>query len=238
MTTDLKTDSHFECRDDFIRYATFDAQEVIDKNNLIVNLCQGKKVLDLGCIDHSFETANELGDSWLHKRIKGVARELVGIDILSEDIGELRKAGYDIREENVENFFLNETFETIVAGDLIEHLSNIGLFLESVRKHMTDDTLFIVTTPNPFSFEQMMKAVFNNKVSVNDQHTVWLNPHVCWELFTRASLRIVGFYWVDTRFKVKVRKRYIGAWLNRLSEWVMLRKLLCRRDFAVILRKA
>lgn len=238
MKAEIKTDLHFQCRDDFIRYATFDAQEVIDKNNLIVSLCQGRKVLDIGCIDHSCETVNELGENWLHKRIKGVARELVGLDILTGDIQQLRRAGYDIREENAENFSLDDQYDVIIAGDLIEHLSNIGLFLESVTKHMYNDSLLVVTTPNPFSFEQTMKAVFNNKIGVHGQHTVWLSPHVCWELFTRASLKIVGFYWVDTRFNVKVRKRFIGEWLNGLSEWVMARKPLCRRDFALILRKA
>lgn len=233
----IECDMKFKSIKDFIQYVSLGQFDPIDKNDLIVSLCEGKNVLDLGCIDHSYQTALDLGDKWLHKQIKDVAENVTGVDILLDDINELNKRGFQIVAANVESFNLGKTYDVIVAGDLIEHLSNIGLFLDCIKKHMHEDSIFVVTTPNPFNIEQSMKAIFNGTISVNTEHTVWLNPHVCWELMTRAGLNISGFYWIETRFKVLVKNRIYCRLINLLSEYIMQRRSLCRRDFALILKK-
>ena len=190
--------------------------------------------MDLGCIDHSYTTAIELGDNWLHKRIKSVSKSLTGIDVLEEDITLFNKKGYNIVKANVENFNLGRTFDTIIAGDIIEHLSNIGLFLDTIRRHMNKDSIFLITTPNPFNIEQSISALFNNKINVNLQHTTWLSPHNLWELALRHDFLITNFFWIDTRFHLKLSRRYIL--INQLARWVMLKRNICKRDFAVILK--
>ena len=37
-------------------------------------------------------------------------------------------------------FDLNETFDVIIAGEMIEHLSNPGLFLKGIQRFMTPTT--------------------------------------------------------------------------------------------------
>src|SRR5262249_26974950 len=85
----------FANKREFVGHA-YASKAVIDKSILVTSLCAGKDVLDLGCIDHSYEVAISLGDRWLHKQLKQVSRSLVGLDILEDDALRLRKEGYDI----------------------------------------------------------------------------------------------------------------------------------------------
>jgi hypothetical protein len=57
------------------------------------------------------------------------------------------------------------------------------------------------------------------------------------ELVSRTSLQIVGFHWIRTRFTFPVRKRFYGGVINAFSRYVMKKRPICGRDFAVILKR-
>jgi 2-polyprenyl-3-methyl-5-hydroxy-6-metoxy-1,4-benzoquinol methylase len=209
---------------------------VLSKDDFVTQMARGRRVLDLGCIDHDADEALARGDKWLHGRLRSVAEKLVGVDLLASDADALNARGYDIRVADVESFDLGEQFDLIVAGDLIEHLSNIGQFLDSVSRHMHDQSVFMVTTPNPFNVEQFSQALFRNRILVNSQHTVWIDPRVMHELISRSPLEIVDFRWIDTRFAFKLQGgRVVRRIVNPLNELLMQRRPLLRRDYAVVL---
>ena len=226
----------FSSRDNYIQFVR-DTQEQVAKDELILTLCDGKTVLDLGCIDHSAKTALDLGEKWLHRRIKGVAKGLTGVDILAEDANDLNQKGYEIIATDIGDLNLNREFDVVVAGDLIEHLSNIGHFLSVVEAHMHEKSICIITTPNPFNIEQVLLAIFDNEIAVNEQHTCWLDPRVIYELVSRSSLEISDFHWVDTRFNFPVRRRGWTGLANTLSAYLMSKRPILRRDYAVVLTK-
>ena len=225
--------SQFETKRQFIDYA-FNSFEAIDKSRLISSLCRGKDVLDVGCIDHSYQVAMNLGDRWLHKQIKEVSQSLVGLDILEEDAKQLNTHGYNIMVANAESFDLGRKFDVVVVGDLIEHLGNIGSFLTSLEKHLHKDSIVIITTPNPFNIEQTMLCFFEGQTIVNDEHTVWIDPKVMYELIQRSNLRIVDFYWVETRFKLHINRKIIGYLANGFCEALMRIRPVFRRDYAIV----
>jgi|SRR3989338_8787212 len=223
-----------DTKDKYISYFS-SLHEIVNKEDKICELCTGKTVLDLGCIDHSYDTAIKLGDNWLHKRIKGVAKEVTGVDILPNDIKKLIKAGYKIVNADVEKLNLKRKFDVIIAGDLIEHLSNIGLFFERVKTHMHKNSILVVSTPNPFNIEQFLSILFDNSVKVNPEHTVWIDPKVMFETVKRTGLSILEFYWVRTRFVCNPQHySLVSTVLSRV-----LRKLRpsFERDYIVVLRK-
>jgi 2-polyprenyl-3-methyl-5-hydroxy-6-metoxy-1,4-benzoquinol methylase len=226
----------FKDREDFTHYVR-SSREVIPKNEYIQFLCKEKDILDVGCINHGWERALALGENWPFAQIKRVAKSVLGIDLLSEDAQRLSSLGYNIVEGDAENFNLSRTFDVIVCGDIIEHLNNIGVFLETISRHMDTDSLCVITTPNPFNIEQIMSAIFHNRIYVNLEHTLWLDPQVMFELVSRTSLQIVGFHWIRTRFTFPVRKRFYGGVINAFSRYVMKKRPICGRDFAVILKR-
>ena len=49
-----------------------------------------------------------------------------------------------------QNFDLGRTFDTVFAGELIEHLGNVDGFLSSARRHLEPGGQLVLTTPNVF----------------------------------------------------------------------------------------
>jgi 2-polyprenyl-3-methyl-5-hydroxy-6-metoxy-1,4-benzoquinol methylase len=169
-----------------------------DKADVVLSLCAGQSVLDVGCINHSAANALSLGSSWLHRRIRDVAESVTGLDLLATDAAALNEQGYDIVVADAQDFDLGRTFDVVVGADVIEHLTNPGGFLRSARRHMGPDSLLVLTTPNPFAFGQVMQVLLRGRVVVNGEHTMWLDPAVAFELLEREGLEITDIHWIDS----------------------------------------
>src|SRR5712691_2815517 len=91
--------------------------------------CRNKAVLDVGCVNH--DLGNIGGTNWLHRAIVEVAASVLGVDYLEDEIRELAKRGYRVIAADVTKpIDIEEQFDVIVIGNLIEHLSNFeGLLL-------------------------------------------------------------------------------------------------------------
>ena len=81
---------------------------------------RGKDVLDVGCVDHT--ATLEATDTWLHKHIVRSATSAVGLDLLESEAAKLREKGYDIRSGDACSVSLDQTFDVVVAGEIIEHV--------------------------------------------------------------------------------------------------------------------
>lgn len=109
------------------------------RENILKNIIDNKSVLDLGC--------NWGGD--FHTFIQNNSVSVKGCDI---------EAGHDFQADLNNPVDLGETFDVIVAGELIEHIANTKTFLENVQKHMGKNGTFFLTTPNPTSFRFYLYA--------------------------------------------------------------------------------
>ena len=161
----------------------------------ILKYVKGKKVLDLGCVQHSSEKAN--AEDWLHKILAKHASYILGVDILEDEVKKLRDMGYNVVAADVEKMDLPEKdFDVIVAGELIEHLSNPGLFLENCRKHLRDGGLLIITTPNPFCFLFVRKSIVNN-LKINPEHVAWYDEITLKQLLERYKFEPVEIKYLE-----------------------------------------
>ncbi len=210
--------------------------DVVDKDDYIVSRCQGRDVLDLGCIGHSVERARQQGDRFLHRRIRNAASRCLGVDLLAEEARILNAEGYEITVADVETLDLRRPFDVIVAGDLIEHLSNHGLYLDRVRLHLGPQSEFVISTPNAMNFEQAMTAVFENSVAVNPEHTCWFDPATLYHLLDRHGFEIVEFQWVRTSFHYPLTASCARLVINPLTALIQRRRPRCRADFLVVCR--
>ncbi|MEO1065187.1 MAG: methyltransferase domain-containing protein [Actinomycetota bacterium] len=105
---------------------------------------------------------------------------------------DLLAAGFDqLHEGSAETFSLPRRFDTVVAGELIEHLGNPAGFLARAREHLAPGGRIVLSTPWTFSAHYASYALLKYPDSCqNRQHTMWFCPRTLEELASRVDLRI------------------------------------------------
>jgi 2-polyprenyl-3-methyl-5-hydroxy-6-metoxy-1,4-benzoquinol methylase len=147
---------------------------------------EGKKVLHIGCVQHRYQ--EWVKESWIHGFITDNASETIGIDIIEDGIKELSRQGYNVQTANAEDFNLNTDFDVIFAGELIEHLDNIGGFLDSCKKHMKDESQLIISTPNSFGIIYYITRFFGIRF-INPEHVCWFDEQTLEQVLKRHGLK-------------------------------------------------
>lgn len=171
---------------------------------------RGKKVLDLGCVRHNVSETKKQG--WLHGEIVKQASAVLGVDYLQDEIEVLKQEGYNVVCANVEKMDLNDQFDVIVAGDIIEHLNDFRGFLESVRRHMRSDSVLLVSTPNPITPLRFFRLLFSGKVQANKEHTCWFTEKVLRQLLQRFGLKLKSCAYVDDVYQYYRKPKYFWVW--------------------------
>lgn len=162
----------------------------------ILHWVKGPKVLDVGCTSHTVEIGSA---HWVHGRLRESFPSVTGIDISAENVDMLKSHGFDnVFEQSAETFELSGKFDTIVAGEVIEHLANPGLFLQQSRRHLNEGGRLVLSTPNPFSLAYSLYAFLKfPKTCQNVQHTCWFCPRTMTELALRYGFSVQHFELVD-----------------------------------------
>lgn len=160
---------------------------LVDRVEFIENLVEGKDVLDLGCVQHKAEKAKSA--DWLHGRISAKANVL-GVDIEQKEVEKLRKKGYNMVCANVETMRLNKKFDVVVAGEIIEHVSNPGLLLDTVKKHLKKGGILVLTTPNAEGYFWKRSLGRIKRGKMNKQHVAWYDEFVLRHLLERHGFKI------------------------------------------------
>ncbi len=163
---------------------------ISDRLELIKKYSSGKDVLDVGCVDHQ-ASEEETNHFWLHKIIKGVAKNVTGVDFEQDEVEKLKLKGYDVVYGNVETIEISKQFDTIVAGEIIEHLSNPGIFLENMYRHLKEGGILILTTPNAFAARYHVTHLVKGIGSSNMQHTFYYDYFTLKELCNRYPFEII-----------------------------------------------
>lgn len=192
-------------------------EDKINKSELfktILSFIKGKDVLDVGCVEH---TANSklINPFWVHDFLNNNCNVL-GIDILKEDVKTLCSKGYNMKVANAETFNLKKKFDVIFAGELIEHLSNPGLFLQSSKRHLKEKGLLILTTPNTFYTPRLLGCIskFNDDPIVNKEHTNWFSPSTLKTLLTRERFKVIYIKRFDAAANTSTIKSQVKRGIN------------------------
>lgn len=176
-------------RDDLGRGIAFNDSKI----RFLSSRCEGRVTLDIGCVQHNPQ--NYKSRYWLHRALKERAKQLVGLDLYAPGVEFLSENGYEVITADAQNFNLNQRFEVIVAGDLIEHLDCVAGFLRCCREHLVDGGRLLISTPNPWYWKNSVKAALKGEVFKNAEHACWFCPVTLKQVAARFGFRVV-----DVRF--------------------------------------
>ena len=183
-----------------------------DRFNWIVKQCADKRVLDVGACGVRKEYVGN-PHLWVHAAIAEVASGAVGIDISGEMVEYIRRRGYDVRVGDAEDFDLNETFDVVHAGSLIEHLSNPGRFLDCAREHLDNGGRLVLTTPNG---QHPRSWLFGHS---SPGHLQLYNLDILERLLRRHGFRIVERRYLDVMPNPTLKGSLYTAFLHLLPQF-------------------
>jgi len=179
--------------------------QLVQRVEFIKRYCAGKKVLHLGCTNWPYTSEAVENDMLLHLELEKTARELYGFDYDQQGLDMLESAGaknlYRADLEKLDELDLSETFDVIVAGEMIEHLNNPGLFLKGIQRFMTAGTQLIISTINAYC--GMRFAIYGLRgrggmvEPVHPDHVAYYSYSTLKLLVERQNLHIDEFLFYD-----------------------------------------
>lgn len=208
---------------------------VLDRYKTISGLVRGKRVLDVGCVDH--DLSNRRKSVWLHKLLHECAASVTGLDYDAKNVDQLVREGYTAVCADATNFDLGQNFDVVVAGELIEHLANPAGFLACAKRHLVPDGLLVLTTPNAQGLCYCLQNLILGHELENPDHVCFYTPRTL-----ACLLRKCGFEMVNAVYIAGMRPQgherlffYILALLKNILKlpFYLLRPSLCHRFLAV-----
>jgi SAM-dependent methyltransferase len=140
-----------------------------------------------------------------------------GIDILTS-LGSKNIFQADL--EKLEEVGLDATFDVIVAGEMIEHLNNPGLFLQGIRRFMTSETVLVITTINAYCgmrfFRYGLKGKRGKQEAVHPDHVAYYSYSTLRLLLERHGLSVDKFLFYDIGIEHRPHVRWPIRMLNNI----------------------
>lgn len=164
----------------------------------------GRSVLDLGA-GSGFRR-----DDWMHALIRADAAETVGVELSSEFVAGAAQRGVTLVVGDAESIRLNRTFDVVVAGELIEHLSCFTGLIETARAHLAPGGRFVVTTPNAFALSNFVYR-FGGRAQVHGEHTCWFCEDTLAQLLRRHGFVPVDVSYLRHQTPGRLRRLAAGA---------------------------
>lgn len=192
---------------------------VVRRPDHLVDLARGRKVLDVGVVEHFHE--NRHRNRWLHRELAEVASSCKGIDILADDVEVLRGQGFDVETHDLTEAPMAERYELVVMGEIVEHLGAPEPFLRNVRESLADGGRVVLTTPNPYMVNRVWHTL-HGRFGDSVDHALLLSPANVFELASRAGLEIAEWRGVQLR--------NLPGWRNAVTRWI--RRALIAIGFA------
>lgn len=149
-----------------------------------------KKVLNVGCAQNPI----------IHDLLTKKSSLCVGIDINKKGVQRLEQKGHKTHVMDAEKINLDEKFDYIIGGELIEHLSNPGLFLDASYRHLNKNGQLIITTPNISSiFLYLLVVVFDK--TQDSTHVYYFDKKNLQVLVERHQYKIRHYYYLPPEIK-------------------------------------
>jgi SAM-dependent methyltransferase len=201
----------------------------------IAELARGKRVLDVGCVNHTLATRRP--KYWVHGILRESAAHLVGLDYEKDEVESLRKEGFNVVCADATDFNLDEQFDLIVAGEIIEHLTAPGKLLDCAKRHLAPEGRLVLTCPNANNILYFIENCLFGHEQDNTDHTCLFTPTTMAVLLRKCGYRPVSFHFVAENlayYKDSVHRKALAhvMWAMQAMAGV-LRPSLCKNFITV-----
>jgi 2-polyprenyl-3-methyl-5-hydroxy-6-metoxy-1,4-benzoquinol methylase len=205
--TKRPTEKSVEAKIEHYLLSVRDIVTVGDRTDYLVEHVTACSVLDIGACGHADALISH--PSWLHGRIKRVARSLLGIDVLPADVERLRQEGFNVRcVDATSSISLGETYDRILMGDVIEHVDNPVALMCFAARHLNAAGNVLVSSPNPYYYRYQRVVATGRPIVTNLDHVNWITPANALELGRRAGLNLVRYVCFINRTRILKRKLF------------------------------
>jgi SAM-dependent methyltransferase len=213
--------------------------ELVDRVSFIKDESAGRSVLHLGCTNWPYTADSIDRNMLLHFDLERIAAELYGFDFDQEGIDILKRHGssnlFRADLERLGEVPLERTFDVIIAGEMIEHLSNPGLFLEGVKRFMGPETRLVITTINAYSAMRFamygLRGRGGTSEPVHPDHVAYYSYRTLKLVVERNGLELKQFCFYDIGPEHRPHLRWFYKLVNDVS--VKMSPQLCDGLIAV-----
>ncbi len=190
----------------------------LDRDHAIIEIARGRRVLHLGCVGHNDCTPEQrvqLAKQSLHWELSEAANT-IGVDHSADVVAEYKRLNFfdnivvgDV--QRLEEAPIDEIFDVVVAGDIIEHLSNPGDLLDGIKRFCNQETLVIITTPYAFGLPNYVRFVLG-RFRDGPEHVMTFNTCNIVNLLSRHGYAIDR---IDTCHQAHAKRRGMGFTVAR-----------------------
>lgn len=182
--------------DNGLRVKIAKRQKLFSRIDFLTEYSSTKKIIHVGCADHIPIIMEKVkNDTWLYNRIDKVASQQIGIDISPEAVGYIKSnlgidriLCMDIIKDEVPSEINSIGWDSMIMGELLEHIDNPVEFLTAInRKYAAFTKQLVLTVPNALSVSNFYQVTRRNSERINTDHRYWFTPYTLNKILIRAG---------------------------------------------------
>ncbi len=181
----------FELEEEDFKYKT--------QIDLLCEMAKDKKVIHLGCVDHTIETIKHKikRKKWLHSRLCQIARRCHGIDIeatgiryIQEELGFNDTSCTDIFSPEFLAIATGDSWDYLYIPEVLEHIDDPQGFLSGIASRYSHHfERVVITVPNGISQDNWKLAKKGVEV-INSDHRYWFTPFTLAKAVCLAGMQV------------------------------------------------
>jgi SAM-dependent methyltransferase len=183
----------------------------------IVEFAHGTRVLHLGACG-TLKANEQTRRHFTHAALVDAGFSVLATDVNEAGLQWMGEQGYDVAYLDAEAIPADgEKFDTIAAGELLEHLSNPGLMLEGCAPRLKPEGVLVLSVPQPFSPLHVLVYLFKYPGAFNLEHSCWYDAQTLSQLLGRYGYEIVEMRFVDDLYVEGAGRAFrflASAWLR------------------------
>ena len=170
----------------------------LNRLELFLNICRGKRVLHVGCADWPITDPA----TSLHLALESVCAKLDGVDPHVEALDQLAPYCSGRLFSRIED--ATDSYDVVLVPEVLEHVPNVSEFLAALQN--VDSSTFFISVPDAFQcrgghFDYLDGAETFVEV-VHPDHNAWYTPYTFTNTLRKYSMLNIEKLWFFNRISI------------------------------------